>query len=75
MEQDVLRLFETAEETLGTLCALVNYLGIIGGFARVEAVDAVVLERLLAVKCKRALFSVRARRYDDSPQSTEAAAE
>jgi NAD(P)-dependent dehydrogenase (short-subunit alcohol dehydrogenase family) len=48
-EPDIIRLFESADETLGPLTALVNNAGITGGFARVDAVDAAMLTRLFAV--------------------------
>lgn len=48
-EQDVLRLFDTAERELGPLCGLVNNAAITGGFARVEDVSADAVERMLAV--------------------------
>ncbi len=59
VEQDVLRLFDIAENTLGTLCALVNNAGITGGFARVESVDAAMLERLMAVNVTGAILCAR----------------
>jgi NAD(P)-dependent dehydrogenase (short-subunit alcohol dehydrogenase family) len=48
-EQEVIRLFETAERKLGRLAALVNNAGITGGFARVEVLDAEALGQVLAV--------------------------
>jgi len=48
-ESDVLRLFETAERTLGPVRALVNNAAITGGFARVDSVESAVLTRVLAV--------------------------
>jgi NAD(P)-dependent dehydrogenase (short-subunit alcohol dehydrogenase family) len=48
-EPDIRRLFDTAHETLGPLCALVNNAGITGGFARVDSVAAATLARVLAV--------------------------
>ncbi|GCF09993.1 SDR family oxidoreductase [Dictyobacter arantiisoli] len=48
-EKDVIRLFETTTRELGPLQGLVNNAGITGGFARVEAVDAKALTRMLAV--------------------------
>ncbi|GLV55615.1 glucose-1-dehydrogenase [Dictyobacter sp. S3.2.2.5] len=48
-EEDVLRLFETAERELGPLQGLVNNAGITGGFARVEDVQAEAITRMLAV--------------------------
>ena len=48
-EEEVIRLFETAERKLGRLAALVNNAGITGGFTRVEALDAEALGQVLAV--------------------------
>ena len=48
-EDDVLRLFQTADRELGPLKALVNNAGVTGGFARVEAVTLDVVTRVLAV--------------------------
>jgi NAD(P)-dependent dehydrogenase (short-subunit alcohol dehydrogenase family) len=48
-EDDVLRLFQTAERELGPLRALVNNAGVTGGFARVEALTVEALTRVLAV--------------------------
>ncbi|GCE08046.1 SDR family oxidoreductase [Dictyobacter aurantiacus] len=48
-EEDILRLFETAERELGPLQGLVNNAGITGGFARVEDVQAEAITRMLAV--------------------------
>ena len=58
-EADILTLFERAEEQLGPLSALVNNAAITGGFARVESVDAVMLERLMAVNVTGALLCAR----------------
>jgi NAD(P)-dependent dehydrogenase (short-subunit alcohol dehydrogenase family) len=58
-EADVLRLFKQAEEQLGALGALVNNAAITGGFARVEAVDATMLERLFAVNVTGAMLCAR----------------
>jgi NAD(P)-dependent dehydrogenase (short-subunit alcohol dehydrogenase family) len=58
-EGDVLRLFETAEETLGSLSALVNNAGVTGGFARVDSVKAAMLERLMAVNVTGAILCAR----------------
>jgi NAD(P)-dependent dehydrogenase (short-subunit alcohol dehydrogenase family) len=49
VEADVIRLFESAENELGAVRALVNNAGITGGFARVRDVDAGVVERVFAV--------------------------
>ncbi len=48
-EEDVLRLFTSAEQELGPLTGLVNNAGVTGGFARVEAVTAQALARVLTV--------------------------
>jgi NAD(P)-dependent dehydrogenase (short-subunit alcohol dehydrogenase family) len=48
-ETDVLRLFETAEKEFGRIGGLVNNAGVTGGFARVEAVTADAIARVLAV--------------------------
>jgi NAD(P)-dependent dehydrogenase (short-subunit alcohol dehydrogenase family) len=49
LEEDILRLFEMAEHQLGPIGGLVNNAGVTGGFARVEAVDAAAISRVLAV--------------------------
>lgn len=61
VEADVLRLFETAEERLGPIGALVNNAGVTGGFARVEAVDAATLQRVFAVNITGAIVNVSSR--------------
>jgi len=58
-EKDVVRLFETAERSLGRLAALVNNAGITGGFSKLEDLTAVVLERVLAVNVTGALLCAR----------------
>jgi NAD(P)-dependent dehydrogenase (short-subunit alcohol dehydrogenase family) len=49
LEKEILRLFETAEQELGPIGGLVNNAGVTGGFARVEAVQADAILRVLAV--------------------------
>jgi NAD(P)-dependent dehydrogenase (short-subunit alcohol dehydrogenase family) len=49
LEGDILRLFGTAERQFGPLGGLVNNAGVTGGFARVEAVEADAIARVLAV--------------------------
>src|SRR4051794_18128280 len=44
-EQQIVRMFETAERELGPIKALVNNAGITGGFARVEDVTAAAIEK------------------------------
>jgi len=58
-EADVMRLFEQAEEQLGPLAALVNNAAITGGFARVDSVEAAMLERLFAVNVMGAMLCAR----------------
>jgi NAD(P)-dependent dehydrogenase (short-subunit alcohol dehydrogenase family) len=58
-EQDVLRLFQTAERELGPANALVNNAAITGGFARVEFVTAETLARVMAVNVKGAFLCAR----------------
>jgi NAD(P)-dependent dehydrogenase (short-subunit alcohol dehydrogenase family) len=58
-EPDVLMLFQSAEEQLGPLAALVNNAAITGGFARVDSVDAAMLERLFAVNITGAILCAR----------------
>ena len=48
-EEDIIRLFETAERELGPIRALVNNAGITGGFSRVESVSAKALTGIMAV--------------------------
>jgi NAD(P)-dependent dehydrogenase (short-subunit alcohol dehydrogenase family) len=48
-EPDVVRLFETAEKTLGPVTALVNNAGTVGKQMRVEQMDAERLARVFAV--------------------------
>jgi NAD(P)-dependent dehydrogenase (short-subunit alcohol dehydrogenase family) len=58
-EEDVLRLFETAERELGPIKGLVNNAAITGGFARVEAVSAETLARVMAVNVSGAILCAR----------------
>jgi NAD(P)-dependent dehydrogenase (short-subunit alcohol dehydrogenase family) len=58
-EADILRLFAEAERELGALRGLVNNAGVTGGFARLEAVSAQALERMLAVNVTGAILCAR----------------
>jgi len=49
LETDIVRLFETVERELGPMGGLVNNAGVTGGFARVEAVQADAISRVMAV--------------------------
>jgi NAD(P)-dependent dehydrogenase (short-subunit alcohol dehydrogenase family) len=48
-EQQIIRMFETAEKELGPIKALVNNAGVTGGFARVEEVSSAAVANVLAV--------------------------
>ena len=48
-EEDVLRLFGLAEREFGAIGGLVNNAAVTGGFARVEAIEARAVERMLSV--------------------------
>ena len=58
-EQDVIRLFETAERELGRISGLVNNAAITGGFARVEELEAAVVEKMLAVNVTGTILCCR----------------
>jgi NAD(P)-dependent dehydrogenase (short-subunit alcohol dehydrogenase family) len=58
-EEDVTRLFETAEREVGRIKALVNNAAITGGFARVEAVSARTLAQVMAVNVSGAILCAR----------------
>jgi len=58
-EEDILRMFETAERELGPITALVNNAGITGGFARVEAVSADAIDQAFAVNVRGAMLCAR----------------
>jgi len=59
VEDDVLRLFETAEREFGPVHALVNNAAITGGFARVEDVASAMLTRMLAVNVSGTILCAR----------------
>jgi len=48
-EEDIVRLFETAERELGPIKALVNNAGVTGGFARVDEVSSAAVATVMAV--------------------------
>jgi NAD(P)-dependent dehydrogenase (short-subunit alcohol dehydrogenase family) len=58
-EEDVVRLFETAERELGPITALVNNAAITGGFSRVESVTATTLAQVMAVNVSGAFLCAR----------------
>jgi NAD(P)-dependent dehydrogenase (short-subunit alcohol dehydrogenase family) len=59
IESDVIRLFETADRTLGRLSALVNNAGILETQMRVESMDAGRLHRVLATNVVGAFMCAR----------------
>ncbi len=58
-EEDILRLFKTAERELGPIKALVNNAAITGGFSRVDSVTAETLMRVMAVNVTGAFLCAR----------------
>jgi NAD(P)-dependent dehydrogenase (short-subunit alcohol dehydrogenase family) len=58
-EEDIVRLFETAENVLGPIKALVNNAAITGGFARAESVAAKALAQVMAVNVTGAILCAR----------------
>ncbi|MGA8213826.1 MAG: SDR family oxidoreductase [Candidatus Sulfotelmatobacter sp.] len=58
-EEDIIRLFETAERKLGPIRALVNNAAITGGFSRVESVSATALQQVMAVNVVGAFLCAR----------------
>jgi NAD(P)-dependent dehydrogenase (short-subunit alcohol dehydrogenase family) len=58
-EEDVIRLFETAESKLGPIKALVNNAAITGGFSRVDSVSAKALEQVMAINVSGAFLCAR----------------
>jgi NAD(P)-dependent dehydrogenase (short-subunit alcohol dehydrogenase family) len=58
-EENVVRLFETAERELGPIKALVNNAAITGGVSRVESVSASTLARVMAVNVTGAFLCAR----------------
>jgi NAD(P)-dependent dehydrogenase (short-subunit alcohol dehydrogenase family) len=58
-EEDILRLFGTAEQALGPIKALVNNAGITGGFARVENVSSAAIANVFAVNVSGTILCSR----------------
>jgi NAD(P)-dependent dehydrogenase (short-subunit alcohol dehydrogenase family) len=58
-EQDIVRLFATAERDLGPIKALVNNAAITGGFARVEEVSSAALANVFAVNASGTILCSR----------------
>jgi NAD(P)-dependent dehydrogenase (short-subunit alcohol dehydrogenase family) len=58
-EQDIVRLFATAERDLGPIKALVNNAAITGGFARVEEVSSAAMANVFAVNVSGTILCSR----------------
>lgn len=58
-EDDVVRMFETAERELGPTAGLVNNAGVTGGLTRVENVTAAAIESVLAVNVAGTILCAR----------------
>jgi NAD(P)-dependent dehydrogenase (short-subunit alcohol dehydrogenase family) len=58
-EEDVMRMFATAERELGPIKGLVNNAAITGGFARVDSVTATALTEVMAVNVCGAILCAR----------------
>ena len=58
-EDQILNLFQTAEQELGPIKALVNNAGVTGGFARVEYLTAEAIEKTFAVNVTGAMLCSR----------------
>lgn len=58
-EEDIVRLFETAERELGPITGLVNNAAITGGFARVDAVTAKAIADVMAVNVAGSILCAR----------------
>lgn len=58
-EDDVVRMFETAERELGPITGLVNNAGVTGGLTRVENVTAAAIESVLAVNVAGTILCAR----------------
>jgi NAD(P)-dependent dehydrogenase (short-subunit alcohol dehydrogenase family) len=58
-EQEIVRMFETAERVLGPIMALVNNAAITGGFARVDEVTSAALANVFAVNVSGTILCSR----------------
>ncbi|HKT87423.1 MAG TPA: SDR family oxidoreductase [Candidatus Sulfotelmatobacter sp.] len=58
-EDQILKLFETAQRELGPITALVNNAGVTGGFARVEDVSLEQIENVFAVNVTGSILCAR----------------
>lgn len=58
-ESEIIHLFQRAEEELGPIRALVNNAGITGGFARVDEINAAMLDQLMAINVIGSMLCAR----------------
>jgi len=58
-EEQIVRMFETAERELGPIKGLVNNAGVTGGFARVEAVSSAAIANVFAVNVSGTILCSR----------------
>jgi NAD(P)-dependent dehydrogenase (short-subunit alcohol dehydrogenase family) len=58
-EEDIVRMFESAERELGPIKALVNNAGVTGGFARVDEVSSAAIARVMAVNVSGTMLCSR----------------
>jgi NAD(P)-dependent dehydrogenase (short-subunit alcohol dehydrogenase family) len=58
-EEDIVRLFESAERELGPIKALVNNAGVTGGFARVDEVSSSAVTKVMAVNVSGTILCSR----------------
>jgi NAD(P)-dependent dehydrogenase (short-subunit alcohol dehydrogenase family) len=58
-EEEIIRMFETAERELGAIHGLVNNAGITGGFSRVEDVTASAIQEVFAVNVAGTILCAR----------------
>ena len=58
-EDQIMRLFETAERELGPITALVNNAAVTGGFARVQDVTADAIQKTFAINVTGAMLCAR----------------
>lgn len=58
-EEQIVTLFQKAEQELGPISGLVNNAGVTGGFARMEDVTAAAIERTFAVNVTGAMLCAR----------------
>ncbi len=58
-EDDVVWLFQEAEQQLGPICGLVNNAGVTGGFSRVENLEAANLAQVLSTNIRGTILCAR----------------